>query len=336
MDNEQMKELFESEPDKWIVYWKVCSHHDWLKNESPEWNSTQFYKLILKEHEHIADAVIANPDVRVEFDFEDDDWQIFTEFFEYYQPHHKYRLAKPQCDGKFNGGYIKASQEAHELLLLLNYEEDFDLASETKDKFFFVNGDTVRLDGLPIFTMFKQFYINNGALSWDEPIQINSIEDLNELSIVGEEEMQIEFDMNMKNNEKTKEIISITDDNGKEYKFVKPEFECELLKVLHFKLNNPDILAIVNSDVVVTFFDNGECYYMDETNASDYNLTPIKPKWYDNIKFPLPYVNNKHGEFDFIESKENLLQHHLVMFHLGKYRLLTKEEVNSFYFDGKE
>jgi len=93
----------------------------------------------------------------------------------------------------FNGGYIKASQEAYDLLV-----EARNASTETqfpKDcKFIEIIGNTL------FFTKYfetlinpdKQLFINNGKLSWGEPIHTSSIDDLNELQIAGEEQEPFE------------------------------------------------------------------------------------------------------------------------------------------------
>jgi len=73
----------------------------------------------------------------------------------------------------FNGGFIKASQEARELLkkdgkiIEFNYQTIPDndvhfLVSENGKNFMKVNKDQ-------LYGYQKQFYINNGELSWNEP-----------------------------------------------------------------------------------------------------------------------------------------------------------------------
>jgi len=68
----------------------------------------------------------------------------------------------------FNGGYIKASQEAFDLLVKL-YKDKSKIQLSFKGNYFVVFQD--------IFVVSqnkgggdRQFYINNGELSWDRPI----------------------------------------------------------------------------------------------------------------------------------------------------------------------
>lgn len=89
----------------------------------------------------------------------------------------------------FNGGYIKASQEAYDLLI--NDKELHTIfINRQYDGYYYIEDGKARWVADTAFESlhkFKQFYINNKALSWDEPIQINNMEDLNELPITGEE-----------------------------------------------------------------------------------------------------------------------------------------------------
>lgn len=288
-DVAKMRAEFEANPDKWVVYIKYIGVHDvpkiWHKLDSqPEWLDDIEYKPILKEHEEIFDAIIANSDTVIKYKIGvlHNVWTTFVgNFVENYDADLiekngiSYQLAKPQCDGKLS----ELAETA------ISYIEQ------------------------------------KPTISKMETVETNSIEDLNELSIVGEEEMTIKKEF------LAFDTISIADDNGKEYKFKKPEFECELLKVMHPKSKLPDILAIIANDIIVTFFTNGECYYMDESDAFDYNLTPIKPKWYDNeSNFPAVMIDEE-SQTPYITDINGILK--------GS-RLATKEEVNSLYYQDKE
>ena len=118
--------------------------------------------------------------------------------------------AKPQCDGKFNGGYIgeaKGNREIYDLLVANTSLDTKGISPNSETGWFYIWNNKVQ------FTEYwhllkkdlKQFYINNGELSWDEPtiskmekvepitidipatefhveaIQISDMEDLNDL-----------------------------------------------------------------------------------------------------------------------------------------------------------
>ena len=247
----------------------------------------------------------------------------------------------------FNGGYIKASQEAYDLLKAMKYEmfDDFLLT----DKFIVISENTTYHYKTDMVPNFKQFYINNGALSWDEPYKkgkipqsmINDLEQMNsmedELSIIGEEdekETNYNNDSDVSNgdtnrNSDRENVISIKDDNGVEYIFEKPEFE--VLSIIYCNISGMIFGIIKRSrDSVLTvtqWTPKGSC----STNT-DYDLTPIKPKWYeDESNFPALAVRGK--ELHIIIDK---LSADYYLHHNTGWRLATKDEVMSLYYEGKD
>ena len=106
------------------------------------------------------------------------------------------------------------------------------------------------------------------------------------------------------------ETISVVDENGKVYEFEKPDFECELLKVL-FDHNNKAYIIGYSLDVrkelgypyPKTWTIDGKCYDDDDTLDGDFNLTPIKPKWYeDESNFPALLITNSGSDEFYIET----------------------------------
>lgn len=94
----------------------ATSKYDCYYNDGEKWYTTQFiptfngtveYKLILKEHSHIADAVINDPDVEVY----QADGALLCDFFDEYIPtmHYKLRFGKDSCS------VIKRSNFGHEV-----------------------------------------------------------------------------------------------------------------------------------------------------------------------------------------------------------------------------
>ena len=281
-ETKTMKELYESEPDKWVVYYtRENLNNEWDKTPRDfDFEKFNTYKLIAKKDEIVADAVIANPDVEVEFDFEDNDWQIFTEFFDYYQPHHKYRLVRPTSA---NNAQVEE----------LTYEEA------------------------------------------KKPIHG-----------IGEEDENDRTCSNLDNNKHTNdsgnnismgETISIKDDNGKEYLFEKPEFECELLKVT----KDGFILGYIRDDIglapiPMSWSDVTGFCYSDCESEIGYNLTPIKAKWYeDESNFPALLVTNSGSDEFFLETFP-LNEGTKILLETKKLGLATKEEINSLYYQDKE
>lgn len=78
------------------------------------------------------------------------------------------------------------------------------------------------------------------------------------------------------------ETISITDEQGKEYKFEKPDFECDLLKAV-----GNTIYGIVYDKQGRDYAQqwdkrDGESFEFSRIGDSMHNLTPIKKQWYED------------------------------------------------------
>ena len=119
------------------------------------------------------------------------------------------------------------------------------------------------------------------------------------------------------------EIISIEDDIGKVYEFEKPEFDCELLKVIdvHWCVF---IVKNESTKVLKINLNNGECY--DNIDfIEDYCLTHIKPKWFeDESNFPVLMIGESYNKCRIARSKWDYLDD------VGDdYRLATKKEIQN-------
>ncbi len=96
---ELMKKAYESDPNTWVVYAEDLHPNNWIK-QTFDADAKYNQKLILKEHEEIWDAVIANPDVEVTF-IGLHGRESCVDFFNNYNHNDAtYQLAKPQCDSK--------------------------------------------------------------------------------------------------------------------------------------------------------------------------------------------------------------------------------------------
>ena len=225
MNTQEMKKLHKKNPDKWIIVrggnlfgWEKRNRFPDPEIFSEEEIKTLGYKIIDIKDEIIVDAVIANPDVEVEI-YIGNKWFDLEDFFEVYDSNNKYLLKeyrKQMNDDMlkfidknkqdFNGGYIKASQEAYDLLVETGYTDTTD--DDWKNDEYFEVSENIIYCG-DITNSIRQFYINNGTLSWGEPkgqtyttenavdmntyqdhplnmsvpIHINNMEDLNELPI---------------------------------------------------------------------------------------------------------------------------------------------------------
>ena len=317
---ELMKAEIKANPDKWAVYGYYLDRgfNYYNKLDKPTWKEfVDHYKLILKEHEHIADAVIKNPNVEVECTslYGDDSNPIrFPEqgdWFKWYNPEYKYQLAKPQCDGK---------------------------------------GIKQICDNPEVNNLFKDEPKGwDDKMNWTEPPVLNSIEEeltyeeaKKPLHGIGEEEMQISgccqaniipesIDMCGKcyehcevieSSEDFDEIISI----GK-YKFEKPEYLTELF-------------AIRDNEIYGRYFHREKWFTAKwDLNGKRYaqanpktNLNRInKPKWYeDESNFPCLMANDK-NEIHIIPTSDNIKA-----FIVNGWRLATLNDINSLYYQDKE
>ena len=118
------------------------------------------------------------------------------------------------------------------------------------------------------------------------------------------------------------EILEISD-GEKTYRFEKPEFECGLLAIVGgfimgwFKLKDTECLA-QQWDLY------GNCF-----EGHDYNLTPIKPKWYEEeANFPA-LIKGAKGFF-VVDELSSIGIHNIED---RSIRLATKDELMSLYYD---
>ena len=107
-------------------------------------------------------------------------------------------------------------------------------------------------------------------------LQINSMEDLNELQITGEEKITIKEEF------LAFDTISIKDDNGKEYKY-NPNSNrlTSLLRVVEDDDGVQIVGYVIDAGQVQPIVWNAESgnAYINFFKVDEYNLTPIKPKW---------------------------------------------------------
>jgi len=223
MNNNKLKEIYEANPSDWVIY-ALTGANTWIKVSDTDHDDIQ---LIAKQHEHIADAVIANPEVEVEqwSEIKDIAWATCPDFFRDYDDRYfDYRL-KETKPVNFNNGYIKASQEAYDLLVeqytsMLGYDKNFGYMYIENNEITMCTLDYIKVCNEQEIK-YKQLCINNGELSWDEStiskmetVHINSMEDLNELPIVGEEEMNASDDYKKGWKDRDKQSdLEVTPDN---------------------------------------------------------------------------------------------------------------------------
>lgn len=173
--------------------------------------------------------------------------------------------------------------------------------------------------------------------------------------VVGEDEESNNSDISNNNdklirntddNETFVSTISITDEQGKEYKFVKPEFECELLKEVRdyfigyfFNADSEVAEAVCWRKDGKAFTTFGIVGSMDK-RISDYNLTPIKEAWYDNVKpftLVIHTVDNKTMYIvDYIEDGNAYDKDDTLIDVVDKLRIATPKEHAKLNYQDKE
>ena len=207
----------------------------------------------------------------------------------------------------FNDGYIVASEESYNLLVKIGYQcRGY---NPEKDMVFYTNH--ARFIGRKENFRDKQFYINNGRLSWNKPK-----EELEDSSI-------LHSDIRMR---KEDFVISIKDDNGVVYEFEKPDFECELLKVY-----GDYMIGATLSETGKTWMEEKWTIAGKSKHHKKWNLTPLKKEWFkDENNFPALVIGS--NELFVIDTITSL---GILKIESNELRLATKEELNSLYYEGK-
>lgn len=311
------------ESGDYIIYCKASNHDNWF---SPRYEfnldgntPASSFVAIANKDKLIASAVAENNSVEV--GVKDGDGKFLTvPFFSTYHEANTYQLKQPQPVVKenFNGGYIEASKEAYDLLEKAGYIlREGVVIDENHDRYMVSStGDILPIHHKNVYVTVnnKQFYINNGQLSWVEPKEgfdaKNLVDDLVGDVIATQAE-----------------TISISD-GDKVYEFEKPDFNCKLL--------------FYSDNEIHGVFRNEGSYYSCEWSAitgialhstetvielSDYNLTPLKKQWYeDESNFKALLFRPKNSNFTIAKNKGQFLN-----LKLNGWRLATKQERDSLH-----
>ena len=100
------------------------------------------------------------------------------------------------------------------------------------------------------------------------------------------------------------ETISIEDENGKVYEFEKHDLDVRLYDIFPHRIVGSVSTGQENRFVMVWGYD-GTLHNTSDLSGDEYNLKPIKPKWYeDESKFPCIMVKrewNLHFVFTVVE-----------------------------------
>jgi len=135
---------------------------------------------------------------------------------------------------------------------------------------------------------------------------------------------------------KIKPILSITANDGTIHEFEKPEFDCEFIAIQdNYIYGNITIGGIT---FVVKWSDEGGVVSSGGATRA-YNLVPIEKHWYDSSENFPRIVYNTGGFSGIIEVThkiDNILYYHGGHTKIWDIRDLTKTEVDSIYYEGKE
>ena len=70
MTTEQMKEIYEADPESWIVLWAIpigwMNHGKWVKSINPAFNEENYYKLIHIKHKDILEAYLDDNNIEID------------------------------------------------------------------------------------------------------------------------------------------------------------------------------------------------------------------------------------------------------------------------------
>jgi len=263
------------------------------------WHNDATYKLIKQEHSHIANAVIANPDVEIKYKISKDSSLVVNnaDFFESYDEDYCYGLGNDVWNGvKFRKELAKPQSD----------EPEEKICDECCERMDFPYQDCV-CGGLgKIIT---------------RPAQTNSIEDIDNLPTVGEDPEKLEAYMAKKAffSKQKKETIRIESKwqhkDGGTYIITGKEASESILQELIF-YGEPDSLRQ---------YCRTKSHFLE-------SFTPIKKQWHeDRSNFPALLVDGL-GRFRVSHDRYHAIQ---TMSH-DNFRLATKEEVQSLYYQDKE
>lgn len=207
----------------------------------------------------------------------------------------------------FNNGYIKASDEAYNLLVKLGHKP---IEGVPRDcDYYYIGRDRIRCCSLEYAEMsyLTPFYINKGKLSWEE-------EDENS-GVFSDSDTTMD---NVCTGSAKDTILSIKDEQGKELKFNTHGYKIKFFEVIenfiHGAIYIDDEWWSCEWDFLGQFL---RCTYSG--SERDYDITPTKPKWYeDESNFPCLMVN-QFGRVHEVESMDHLKR-------CEGWRLATKAE----------
>ena len=95
MNTQELKEIYEANPNEWIVLVNFSNNWEKLTKETPTFTNALKWKLISIKHKDILEAYLADNDIDIQVYFEDE-WFEQLDFIEYYNPDLEYRLKEKE------------------------------------------------------------------------------------------------------------------------------------------------------------------------------------------------------------------------------------------------
>ena len=328
---EELEEIYDSEPYEWIALWK--NRGVWVKITNPSFIHECHYQLIHIKHKDVLDAYLADDKVEIKFylpyvmctdDTElEATWEVDDNFIENYNPDLDYRLKETPM--KWNGYYIKASQETYDKLINEGYKAKS--RDTVRYRFFEVDNDKLYgKDYLEDMDTDKQFYLINGEFTEEKEdgTYTSNIINISIPTIEVDEAMDKQIDKYFSERNVTNNVESVLDlDTFNEMGFETPDFEGKILQ----KIKEVYIGYVI---------DNGEVFSklwaLDGTCSQGelWNLTHIKKHWYENeANFPALLIWD--SGIDVPSYRSTISKDSFIKLHRQGWRLATKEELMSLY-----
>ncbi|WBC28513.1 hypothetical protein TPMD03_40 [Thiohalocapsa phage LS06-2018-MD03] len=281
MTTNEMKKLYET--GDYVCYCRWQGKY--FKDETIDFSEDIHYpiKLIHKSHEEAIDSLL------------DGEYLVINDTGGWYKVDNLKKY-KPKYSKEYYTLRVIAPQhtEIADALVECGYEVDIDLGN-CKNLYYVLNDLpniqwTCKPHRLP--KNYKQFYIVDGKPTFDKLKENTMCDQSNEDISVRVKNMKGSGLLKESNVAKsTKETISITDENGTVYKFVKP---CKEIKLVY--VNKYIIIGIIGAAKIASWWKNGMA------SEAPYNLNPIQKQWYEyeeNIGKPIKVRDREDGEWNY-------------------------------------
>ena len=320
---------------------------DGFKNWKPDvsygetwalWSHLAMY-LIHKKHEDILDAYLKDNSIKIYFRWHDEEWMKFKNFIENYEEKAMYKITTDKID--LHETYCMATVDNYRELVKLNPRLDlnihmlyFTLREVNKEiRVKYVDSTNLEeIEGL------KQIYLVNGQFQYVTDIGISKLKP--KIKTFNSDKISQEF---------TSSKIEVKEEcSFNKHGFETPPFKGEIFKeVQGNKSRNTKrfIGHAINENGVsypCIWEEWGECNFCTSVKIHEFNLTPIKKEWYQDLKNVGKLIINKHGEVRKITDinldtkKVGTHSQNLYMDAIPNWRPLTEGEALSLTIDGDE